>query len=175
MVHKSPFGLARLVRTFRIFWGKKKTEASLPLLDSASQEGKENLDYETLSGISKRQLAAKIQQIAVKEARLPDPVKRFYVHEHVMQQVGTGKVQSLPATPAPVNQEMDEGARLEGSPSTITPRKRNVSPPSCPLGGVVRELDNRMEVGSNDPSAGACGQESLVPPEKKQKIDSAEL
>lgn len=97
-VHGSSLGLQRIIKEFRQLWGAKKVskakaegdvEHTLTAEDSlTAAQGKENVDYSTVCGISKRQLECKIQQIAKKEARLPDYRHRFYVHSDVLEKYG---------------------------------------------------------------------------------------
>lgn len=97
-VHGSPWGLQRIIKEFRQLWGAKKVskmtaegdvEHTLTAKDSlTAAQGKENVDYSTVCGISKRQLECRIQQIAKKEARLPDYKNRFYIHSDVLEKYG---------------------------------------------------------------------------------------
>ena len=93
-LHGSHLGVQRIVKEFRQFWGTKKASknavpdggSTLSTTDTPSAaDGKENVDYSTVCGISKRQLVSKIQQIAKKESRPPDYRQRFYVHCDILE------------------------------------------------------------------------------------------
>ena len=96
-VHGSSLGLLRIVKEFRQLWGAKKASKmaasdggnTLAAKETPSAAcGKENVDYSTVCGISKRQLESKIQQIAKKESRPPDYKHRFYVHRDILDKYG---------------------------------------------------------------------------------------
>ena len=56
-------------------------------------------EYESLSGISKRQLERKIQAIAVKEQRAPIHKSVWYVHDSVLKQYGLKDEDIIPLIP----------------------------------------------------------------------------
>ena len=73
--------MKKLLNTFRNYWavktGLKTASASV-----------DNLPFHHNSGISKRQLEMKITSMAVKELRTGYPRSCWYVHTHVISQVG---------------------------------------------------------------------------------------
>ena len=96
LVHNSPMGLSRLVKTFRLHWGRKILESrdvstpSPPPFPSAGAvtsppTSRKETDYENACGISKRQLEMKIQQIASKGVRPPFTRSVWTVHDSVLQ------------------------------------------------------------------------------------------
>lgn len=111
-IHKSSMGMSRIIKTFRTHWGAKYSTGSpnvkTPLLsklpnqlntistpsrtDSTTPKGTKASspfqEYESASGISKRQLEKKIQAIAIKEVRAPVFRPVWYVHEEVLKQYG---------------------------------------------------------------------------------------
>lgn len=110
-VHGSPLGLQRVIKEFRQLWGAKKAsktvasdgENTLTAKDTPTAAcGKENVDYSTVCGISKRQLESKIQQIAKKESRPPDYKHRFYVHRDIFNKYGLDPA-ALAVVPVPVS------------------------------------------------------------------------
>lgn len=127
-LHGTPLGLQRVVRDFRQLWGAKKA-SKLTAADGESTpsakdtptaaHGKENVDYGTVCGISRRQLELKIQHIAKKEVRLPDNRNRFYVHSDVLEKYGLDPA-ALAVVTAPVS-----GI----SPFSKTSGNQNVHPP----------------------------------------------
>ena len=104
LVHENPAGLNRLIKTFRMHWGAKvmaerdKSKADNPLVVSSAQPNTEvpktpktpqgQPDYESASGISKRQLEMKIVKIAAKEQRATSYKPLWYVHDSVLRQYG---------------------------------------------------------------------------------------
>lgn len=110
-IHKSSMGMSRIIKTFRTHWGAKSSTGSpdvkTPLsklpnqlntistpsrTDSTTPKGTKTSspfqEYESASGISKRQLEKKIQAIAIKEVRAPVFRPVWYVHEEVLKQYG---------------------------------------------------------------------------------------
>ena len=136
------------------------------------QGGKENMDYEMESGISKRQLHNKIQQIAIKESRPPDYTKLFYVHKEILQQYGVSHLQSVSVTPNSIS--LNEGCRVMDSSVATTPRKRALTLPLDTLLNT-RESAPETEKSNRNDFVDECVQESSIPPEKKQKLNSVEL
>ena len=112
-------------------WGAKKAskiaaadEESTPTAKDtpSTAHGKENVDYSSVCGISKRQLESKIQQIARKEVRLPDYRNRFYVHCDVLEKYGIDPAAIAVGT-TPVSAI---------SPFSRTSGNQNVHPPPPP-------------------------------------------
>ena len=141
-IHKNPMGLAKIMKTFRTHWGAKISTSSLPRVplpwsdlenvDSTPNSSKtsstpkssktpsEYQEYETASGISKRQLEKKIQAIAVKEMRSPINRVVWYVHNRVLKQYGLDQENMVPLAP-------------DGSP-TLKPNSECSSPDTVVVG-----------------------------------------
>ena len=109
-IHKNPIGINRITRVFRTHWGAKMSQSSSenpprspvqptpnPTIQAADKldvtpKGTRNpaqfQEFESLSGISQRQMDRKIKAIAVKEVRLPIMKPVWYVHSSILKQHG---------------------------------------------------------------------------------------
>ena len=82
LVHKSQMGLKKLISTFRKHWGLHKMAID-------ESETTPTDDYESKSGISKRQLEQRITSIACKDTRgLPGNRSMWHVKEAILHQYG---------------------------------------------------------------------------------------
>lgn len=155
LIHKSAFGVNKIIKTFRMHWGAKISASDSPLkvpplkvppARSPSQTNStpcpstdttpKNVDYESMARISKRQLEKKIQAIAVKETRPPIPRQVWYVHGTVLKQYGLSEegITSL----------LPEG---DGSPSlTAKPigQKSFVTPGGTPNNRTAKRKSGHM-------------------------------
>lgn len=114
-IHKSAFGVSKIIKTFRMHWGAKISASDSPLKVRPSRSPSQanstfcpsididttpkNVDYESMSRISKRQLEKKIQWIAVKAIRAPISRQVWYVHDAVLKQYGFSQESITPLLP----------------------------------------------------------------------------
>ena len=133
-IHKSATGVNKMMKTFRTHWGAKISASNSPLKVPPSRSPSranptpcplidttpKNVDYESLSRISKRQLEKKIQAIAVKETRAPIHRQVWYVHSAILKQYGFNEEDITPLLP-----EGDGSPNLTARPigikSSVTP------------------------------------------------------
>ncbi len=107
LVHGSSMGIARLMKTFRVHWGARMAADTNRDKDSPSPPSstlplatpQRDAEYETASGISKRQLERKILAIATKEQRQGHHRPIWYVQDAVMQQYNLDPTSLTPLVP----------------------------------------------------------------------------
>lgn len=156
LVHHSTIGLVKLIKTFQTHWGtvlqqqrtskdhqiigsKQSTisELSPPTQGAEMKEG----ERENKSGISKRQLERKIQQIAIKEIRPPSTKNTWYVHHSVLRQYNMNSTQMTPLSLLPPTPK-----------STLTSTKEISCSPEAPLSTPVGKRGVKRKTAGNTPS-----------------------
>ncbi|CAI8014057.1 Chromatin assembly factor 1 subunit A [Geodia barretti] len=154
LVHQSTAGLGKLVKMFQAHWGAVLQNRGTPLdvgeVGDVGQGGvrstrdrgsppagsgglssprvREAVEGENHSGISKRQLEKKIQQIAVKELRPPSTKQTWYVHDAILEKYkidGAQLVPLFPPTPKScLTSVAEKSCSPEASLSTPVSKKR---------------------------------------------------
>lgn len=127
LVHGSAMGVGKLIKTFRMHWGAKQicsssnpgnSNSSEPVLETPTSQQSNTTQYESASGISKRQLEIKIQSMAIKELRPPNNKPVWYVHDPVLKQYNMDPQAITPLVPlvSPLSKSTSEGPKM--SPET---------------------------------------------------------
>jgi len=127
LVHGSAMGVGKLIKTFRMHWGAKLicsssnpgiSNSSEPVLETPTSQQSNTTQYESASGISKRQLEIKIQSMAIKELRPPNNKPVWYVHDPVLKQYNMDPQAITPLVPlvSPLSKSTSEVPKM--SPET---------------------------------------------------------
>lgn len=204
-VHYNTSGLAKLIKTFQMYWegvveGKVGINSGSrdPSPDEASPPTavtKEN-DGEKTCRISKRQLEKKIQQIAVKEVRPPSTKNTWYVHESILEKYKIDSKQLAPLPPltpksqvstakscspeallsTPVNKK---GTKRKVTGAAHTPSIKDLFAKS-PQNGVAAPKEKRLKFTPSPVSGGfqkavATTGECTEPPKKRIRLESQSL
>ena len=172
-------GLSRLVKTFRLHWGRKILEPrsgstpSPPPFPSAGVASPPTLlketDYESACGISKRQLEMKIQQIATKGARPPFPRSVWTVHDSVLQhyKIDPSRLTShLP--PTPKSQNGGDKQPVTPDTSCVTPSNKRAAKRKMDGLPTVTVKSLFEAIAKSPQTAKVAGLEG--PSEKKRKV-----
>ena len=141
LVHGSAMGVGRLIKTFRVYWGKKvlttssetgNSNLSDPVLETPNSHQNDTTKYENASGISKRQLEIKIQSIATKDLRPPHSKPVWCVHDFVLQHYDIDPQEITPLVVSP--------------PSKSTCDKPKMMSPETPCSnGVKRGIKRKTD------------------------------
>ena len=180
LVHNSTAGLTRLTKTFRILWGtklqSKKDSNHQPMPTSRSsppamctealpQTGAKETDCENASGISKRQVDMKIQQIAVKGVRASSTKSSWCVHDSVLQQYDIDPAQLAPLlTPTPKSQQ--HSAEKSCSPETPSGKKGT----KRRAAGTPSVISLFEAIAKSPQNAMTSTSSAEAPKEKRQKV-----
>ena len=145
---------------------------------------------EKQSGISKRQLEKKIQQIAVKEVRHPSTRPRWYVHDQILDKYKMDAAQIvplLPPTPKSTGGSADKSSSPEAPVSTPVNKKgtkRRAAGSTPTLFEVIAKspqttssattpAQKRLKLAPSP--VGTVGKPSEPPPKKRIKLESLML
>ena len=184
LVHESPAGLKRLIKTFRMHWGarvmaeQEESKADDPSMTSAQpsevpktpKTPQSQPNYESTSGISKRQLEMKITKIAEKESRVTSSKPLWYVHDSVLRQYGmeASTITTLVPLASPFSKLQLGDREKPKMPSPETPCSGNTKK------GVKRKVGNTPSVKSLfEASTKSLKINADLPQEKKLKLVSA--
>ena len=199
LVHGSAMGVGRLIKTFRVHWGRKvltsssessSSNLSEPILETPNSHQKDTTKYENASGISKRQLEIKIQSIAIKESRPPHSKPVWYVHDSVLQRYGIDlqeitplvsppsqstcdrpKMMS-PETPCSISVKRGIKRKTNGTPSVKTLFEALAkSPANCK---APKETKTVLEAASKHTPVQVVHPPSTSPPTKKARLSTNE-
>ena len=144
LVHNNTMGLARLVRTFRLHWATKLSNGMdsnlLPPFSgmdtsppAATRDGKSEND----SGISKRQLEMKIQQIASKSVRAPSTKSTWCVHDSILRQYNIDPARLVPLLPPTPKSESGSEKRPSPDAPLSTPGSKKSVKRKAPTPAVT--------------------------------------
>ena len=152
LVHGSAMGVRKLIKTFRMHWGAKMISSSSkpgssnsiepPLLETPTPHPSNITQYESASGISKRQLEIKIQSMAIKELRPPNNDKPvWYVHDPVLKQYHMDPQAITPLVPlaSPLSKPTTERPK-------VSPETPCSSDGSAVKRGIKRKTDSTPSV-----------------------------
>ena len=194
LVHQSTAGLGKLVKTFQAHWGtvlQNRAATGTPLADGevgdvgqggvrstrdhgsppagsgglSSPHVREGVEGENHSGISKRQLEKKIQQIAVKELRLPSTKQTWYVHDAILEKYQMDRAKLVPLFPPTPKSSLNSVAEKSCSPEAAS-----LSTPVSKKGAKRRAAGNTptlFEVIAKSPQAKSS---ATAPAQKRLKL-----
>ena len=199
LVHGSAMGVGRLIKTFRVHWGRKvltsssepsSSNSSEPILETPNSHQKDTTKYENASGISKRQLEIKIQSIAIKESRPPHSKPVWCVHDSVLQRYGIDPQEITPLVSPPSQTTCDRPKMMspetpcsngvkrgikrktDGTPSVKTLFEALAkSPANCK---APKETKTALEGASKHTPAQVVHPPSTSPPTKKARLNTNE-
>ena len=205
LVHHSTVGLMKLIKTFQTHWAtvvrsKAGASSATPAChdrrsSSVSSEASPQvviLKEGEGSGISKRQLERKIQQIAVKEIRPPSAKNMWYVHESVLKQYNMDSSKLLVPLLPQANQNSTEYSSHPEAPFSTpvghkrgTKRKTGGTTPSVKTlfeaiarsPPIITPTHNQKRLKlTPSPAAGVGKSASAVEPTKKRiRLESLSL